>query len=503
MERQVSVRQPGINDLLAQGIAAARAGYRKRAHQLLTQLVNQHPEHERAWLWLSFVAPNPRQARAYLRQVLRINPRNRRAVGTLRQIDARLQQGHVYPEKSDASPRLPDTSARQAGAYTTAPFPLSKDSMRVLRRWAGIWLLVAASIVILGGFVTQAWVVRRGGASAFIQGPMLTPSPSATVPPTLTPTPGIPQRVAEHVPELKQAWENRNWGAAVALLDQIARLDHTYPGLETAKCDTYLNWARDQANRGQIEQAYLLYRRARTWCEGSTTVQMENSLALRYLTGKWRHDHGQWREAAILLQAVYDLDPDFAETHSLLYTSYLSWSQAALADNDLDQARGACEAAIQLEPESDEAQTLLKEIQVMLTPTPTPTPANPLKKRIEIDISKQRMYVWQGDTMVYNWVCSTGRAGNNTAPGRFRVQSKIPEAWASTWSLRMPYWLGIYHVGRMENGIHALPINANGVMLWAGYLGTPASFGCIILSTENARTLYNWANIGTPVWIHY
>jgi hypothetical protein len=258
MENQVSVAQPGINDLLAQGIAAARAGYRKRAHQLLTQLVNQHPEQERAWLWLSFVAPSPRQARAYLRQVLRINPHNRRAVGTLRQIDARLQQDHVRPEKEDASSRLPDTSTRQAVAPTTAPFPLGKDSTRVLRRWAGIWLLVAASVVILGGFVTQAWVARREGASLLTLGPTLTPSPSSTVPPTLTPTPGIPQRVAEHVPDLEQAWESRNWGAAIALLDQIARLDRTYPGLETAKCDTYLHWARDQANQGQIEQAYLL-----------------------------------------------------------------------------------------------------------------------------------------------------------------------------------------------------------------------------------------------------
>ena len=67
----------------------------------------------------------------------------------------------------------------------------------------------------------------------------------------------------------------------------------------------------------------------------------------------------------------------------------------------------------------------------------------------------------------------------------------------------MPYWLGIYWVGTIENGIHALPINANGTTLWAGVLGSPASFGCIILSTQNARTLYYWADIGTPVWVHY
>jgi lipoprotein-anchoring transpeptidase ErfK/SrfK len=63
----------------------------------------------------------------------------------------------------------------------------------------------------------------------------------------------------------------------------------------------------------------------------------------------------------------------------------------------------------------------------------------------------------------------------------------------------MPYWLGIYWAGSLQNGIHALPIQANGQKLWDGYLGQPVSFGCIILSTQNAATLYNWAPVGTAV----
>ena len=40
-------------------------------------------------------------------------------------------------------------------------------------------------------------------------------------------------------------------------------------------------------------------------------------------------------------------------------------------------------------------------------------------------------------------------------------------------------------------------------ILWEGYLGQPVSYGCVILSTENAQTLYNWAEVGTPVDIQY
>lgn len=121
-------------------------------------------------------------------------------------------------------------------------------------------------------------------------------------------------------------------------------------------------------------------------------------------------------------------------------------------------------------------------------------------KRIEIDISDQRMYVWQGDTLVWNLIASTGMNGYPTRRGTFAVQSRIDNAWSSAWQLWMPNWLGIYWAGGSENGIHALPI-INGQRLWGGYLGTPISYGCIVLDTADAEMLYDWAEIGTKVII--
>ncbi len=123
-------------------------------------------------------------------------------------------------------------------------------------------------------------------------------------------------------------------------------------------------------------------------------------------------------------------------------------------------------------------------------------------KKILVDISEQRMYVYEGDTLIWTFVASTGM-GNSTRVGTFRVQSKIPNAYGATWNIWMPYWLGIYWSGHLENGIHALPILPNGATLWAGYLGTPISYGCVVLSTQDAQTLYNWAEIGTPVIIQW
>ena len=131
-----------------------------------------------------------------------------------------------------------------------------------------------------------------------------------------------------------------------------------------------------------------------------------------------------------------------------------------------------------------------------------PPPAYSGSKYILVDISEQHMYVYEGDTLVYSFIASTGM-GNSTRIGTFSVLNKIPNAYGATWNIWMPDWLGIYWSGSLQNGIHALPILSNGATLWAGYLGTPISYGCVVLDTYDAQVLYDWADIGTPVEIRW
>jgi len=123
-------------------------------------------------------------------------------------------------------------------------------------------------------------------------------------------------------------------------------------------------------------------------------------------------------------------------------------------------------------------------------------------KYILVDISDQHMYVYEGDVMIWSFVASTGM-NNATRTGVFAVQSKIPNAYGATWNIWMPNWLGIYWAGGLENGIHALPILPSGARLWAGFLGRPISYGCVVLSEYDSELLYYWAEIGTPVEIQW
>lgn len=123
-------------------------------------------------------------------------------------------------------------------------------------------------------------------------------------------------------------------------------------------------------------------------------------------------------------------------------------------------------------------------------------------KYILVDISDQHMYVYEADALVFSFVASTG-IGNSTRVGTFAVQSKVPNAYGSTWNIWMPNWLGIYWSHGLENGIHALPVLSNGVTLWEGFLGRPVSYGCVVLGTYESQLLYDWAEMGTPVEIQW
>jgi tetratricopeptide (TPR) repeat protein len=263
---------------------------------------------------------------------------------------------------------------------------------------------------------------------------------------------------------------------------------------------------------------------ARKWQQNTRT----------YLAGRKALDSSQWDAAIQFFTAVFEQMPDYGDVFNRLVTAYRlqaeeaieakDWTQAIESlsnvqklvpedqdvldqlsqayrergilqqdDNKLQKARADLEAALALRPGDKRTKNHLDQVMYILFPP----------KRIEIDISKQRLYAYKGDKLVYKWVTSTGLRGRDTASGNFQVLDKIKMAYSKVWRLKMPFWLGVYYVGGIENGIHALPIRPDGSVMWGGLLGQRASYGCIILSNKAARTLYKWAEIGTAVDIHH
>jgi lipoprotein-anchoring transpeptidase ErfK/SrfK len=148
-----------------------------------------------------------------------------------------------------------------------------------------------------------------------------------------------------------------------------------------------------------------------------------------------------------------------------------------------------------------ESLSVGQEIAVPAADALLPLPVVP-NKRIEVSLSEQRTRVYESGTLKWDWPSSTGIADSPTAPGVFQVQSHEPNAYAGNWDLWMPSFMGIYRpvpTSDFMNGFHGFPTRGNSQLLWTGDLGHPVTYGCILLSSENADLLYAWAEEGVVV----
>jgi lipoprotein-anchoring transpeptidase ErfK/SrfK len=115
-------------------------------------------------------------------------------------------------------------------------------------------------------------------------------------------------------------------------------------------------------------------------------------------------------------------------------------------------------------------------------------------KWIEVDLSSQRVYAHQGNSVVATFVVSTGISRYPTPPGQFRIYAKYPAVAMSGPGYYLP---GVPHTMFFYRG-YAL----HGTY-WHNNFGHPMSHGCINLTRANAAWLYGWAPVGTLVSIHW
>lgn len=115
-------------------------------------------------------------------------------------------------------------------------------------------------------------------------------------------------------------------------------------------------------------------------------------------------------------------------------------------------------------------------------------------KRFVVDLSEQRLYAYEGDTLVRTTLVSTGLSQYPTVTGTYRIYVRYVAANMSGpgyFLPNVPYVMYFYR----GYGLHGT--------YWHNNFGTPMSHGCVNLPTAEAEWAFNWSTIGTPVIIQW
>jgi lipoprotein-anchoring transpeptidase ErfK/SrfK len=157
-----------------------------------------------------------------------------------------------------------------------------------------------------------------------------------------------------------------------------------------------------------------------------------------------------------------------------------------------------------------------------LPPKPTPTPSKPgvppaplpKGKVILVSLSGQWLYAYADGALAFDNAVETGRPELPTPTGTFSVLEKLRDVtFTSPWSPGSPYYYEPTHIN------YALLFRADGYFLhdawWHVTFGPGSnvphqlpggswetgSHGCVGMPIPDAKRLYDWTPVGTPVII--
>ena len=122
---------------------------------------------------------------------------------------------------------------------------------------------------------------------------------------------------------------------------------------------------------------------------------------------------------------------------------------------------------------------------------------------VEVNITTQTVYVYQGDTLFLTSPCVTGYKGvHNTTAGNFSIKGKERNTYLDgpTWHSFVNFWMPFN--GGM--GLHDAGWRGTSHENYGGQIYvTDGSHGCVNMPYDMAEKLYSIAYVGMPVHVHY
>lgn len=117
-------------------------------------------------------------------------------------------------------------------------------------------------------------------------------------------------------------------------------------------------------------------------------------------------------------------------------------------------------------------------------------------KEIRVYIDRQFLIALEGEEEKYRFDVVTGRDGKETTAGTYQIFRKHEKYESRAYGAEMPYTMFFTADGKAIHGTQMAPLRSYLKTLGADDVG---SMGCVGLTDDNAKVLFEWAPMGTRI----
>jgi lipoprotein-anchoring transpeptidase ErfK/SrfK len=121
-------------------------------------------------------------------------------------------------------------------------------------------------------------------------------------------------------------------------------------------------------------------------------------------------------------------------------------------------------------------------------------------KAILVDLDDQNLYAFNGPKLIFEFYCASGDRVHPTAtwPSLYKIFRKHEVYRSRTYNAQMDYAMFFTSDGKAIHQSNVVGLTSVLKDIGLNQLG---SHGCVRLSEENAKKLFSWAPMGTPIFV--
>lgn len=146
------------------------------------------------------------------------------------------------------------------------------------------------------------------------------------------------------------------------------------------------------------------------------------------------------------------------------------------------------------------ARNIGRNAPVLAPPVPGDAPQQ--GRWLDVNLTQQLITAYEGRDPVRVIVTTTGMAGWETPPGLYQILTRVPNETMTSGAI------GAEHYYKLDDVLFTQYFTNQGHAIHFAWwrteetIGRPGSHGCLNVLLDDARFLWDWASIGTPIYVH-